>query len=149
MALMDILSEEIVKIPLTSTNKPDVLRELVQVLKDAGKIDSFDKVLAAIHEREKLQSTGLEKGIAVPHGKTDAVKKLVVAVGISKAGIEFNALDQQPSKLFFMLVAPPNQPGPHVEALAEIARLSRSPAFCNAIIAAQSPQEVIRLLTEE
>ena len=76
MALIDLVSEDIVIIPLDSKDKPDVLRELVQVLKDTGGIDDFDTALKAVQDREDKQSTGLEKGIAVPHGKTDAVSCL-------------------------------------------------------------------------
>ena len=149
MALVDLISEEVVKVPLISDTKPAVLEELVHVLVDAGKVSDFNTGLAAIHEREDKQSTGLEMGIAVPHGKTDSVKSLVVAVGIKKEGIEFNSLDGQPAKLFFMLIAPPNQPGPHVEALAEIAKLSRSQAFCSALINTGSANEVVELLRED
>jgi len=149
MALVDLISEKVVKVPLTSDNKPAVLQELVQVLVDAGKIDDFDTVLAAIHEREDKQSTGLEMGIAVPHGKTPSVKSLVVAIGVSKEGIDFSSMDGEPSKLFFMLIAPPNQPGPHVEALGEIAKLSRSKAFCSALINAVDARVVVELLRED
>ncbi len=149
MALVDLISEEVVKVPLTSDNKPAVLQELVQILVDANKIDDFNAAFAAIQEREDKQSTGLEMGIAVPHGKTPAVKNLVVAIGISKDGIDFNSMDGKPSQLFFMLIAPPNQPGPHVEALAEIAKLSRSKAFCSALINAGDAREVVELLRED
>jgi len=149
MALVDLISEEIVKVPLTSTDKPGVLRELLQILKDAGMIDDFDRVLEAIYKREELGSTGLEEGIAVPHAKTDAVKSLTIAIGISPQGIDFHSLDGKPSKLFFLMLAPPDQSGPHIEALAEIAKLSKSRAFCNALINAQSPKEVVALFRED
>jgi fructose-specific phosphotransferase system IIA component len=149
MALIDMVAEEIVKIPLESKDKPDVLRELVQILKDADEIDDFDTVLKALQEREDKGSTGLEKGIAVPHAKTPAVSSLKLAIGISPQGIDFEALDKQPSKLFFLLVAAPDQSGPHVEALAEIAKLSRSNALCRALVNAQNAAEVIELLKGE
>ena len=149
MALIDLISPEVLKIPLTSDNKPDVLRELVQVLKDAGKIDDIDSVLDAIHKREDLGSTGLELGIAVPHAKTDAVESLTLAIGISPAGIDFNSLDGKPSKLFFLMLAPPNQTGPHIEALAEIAKLTKSKAFCSTLINARTAQEVVDLFRED
>ena len=149
MTFLDLITEDVIKVPLVSTTKPAVLRELVQILKDAGKTIDFDAALGAILEREEKQSTGLEKGIAVPHGKTASVKSLVTAIGVSKEGIEFNAIDGKPTNLFFLLIAPPNMPGPHVEALAEIARLSRSPAFCNALINARTPREVVDLLKDE
>ena len=149
MSFIDLITEDVIKVPLQSASKPAVLRELVQILKDAGKIDDFDAALGAIVEREDKQSTGLEKGIAVPHGKTASVKSLVVAIGISKDGMDFNAIDGNPTKLFFLLIAPPDKPGPHVEALAEIAKLSRSPAFCNALVNAKNAKEVVELLKEE
>ena len=149
MALIDMVAEEIVKIPLESQDKPDVLRELVQILKDAGEIDDFDTVLNAVQEREDKGSTGLEKSIAVPHAKTVAVSSLKLAIGVAPEGIDFDALDKQPSKLFFLLIAAPDQSGPHVEALAEIAKLSRSDAFCRALVKADSAAEVVELLKGE
>ena len=149
MALVDLISHEIVKVPLISDNKPDVIRELVQVLKDAGKIDDVDVVLEAIHKREDLGSTGLERGIAVPHAKTDSIKDLTIAIGISPEGIDFDSIDGKPSHLFFMMLAPPNQSGPHIEALAEIAKLSRSAAFINTLLNARNADEVVGLFREE
>ncbi len=99
--------------------------------------------------REALGSTGLENGIAVPHAKTTAVTDLTIAIGISAPGIDFQALDGKPSTLFFLILAPPDKSGPHIEALAEIARMTRSTAFCKAIAAARSPAEVVELFREE
>jgi len=149
MALIDMVTEEIVKIPLESKDKPDVLRELVGILKDAGEIDDFDTVLKAVQEREDKGSTGLEKSIAVPHAKASTVSSLKLAIGIAPEGIDFDSLDKQPSKLFFLLVAAPDQSGPHVEALGEIAKLSRSNAFCRALVNADSAAEVVELLKGE
>ncbi|KPK43129.1 MAG: hypothetical protein AMK74_07355 [Nitrospira bacterium SM23_35] len=136
MALIDLVVEKIVKIPLESQDKPDTIRELVQILKDAGEIDDFDAVLKAVQDREDKQSTGLEQGIAVPHCKSDAVASLKLAIGIAK----------QPTNLFFLLVASPELSGPHVEALAEIAKLARSKAFCKALVHAENAKEVVDLL---
>ena len=146
MALIELVAENIVKTPLESTDKPDVLRELVQILKDAGEIDDFDGVLKAVQDREDKQSTGLEDGIAVPHCKTNAVKSLKLAIGISPQGIEFDSVDGRPSKLFFLLLAAPGMSGPHVEALAEIAKLACSKAFCKALTVADNPAEAVDLL---
>jgi PTS system nitrogen regulatory IIA component len=146
MALIDMVVEKIVKIPLESKDKPDVLRELVQILKDADEIDDFDSVLAAVQDREDKQSTGLEKSVAVPHAKTAAVSKLKLAIGIAPQGIDFDSMDGEPSKLFFLLLAPPGQSGPHVEALAEIAKLACSNAFCKALVSAENAWEVVELI---
>jgi len=146
MALVELVSERIVKIPLESKDKPDVLRELVQILKDAGEIDDFDAVLEAVHEREDKQSTGLEQGIAVPHCKTAAVTRMKLAIGVAPQGVDFDSMDGKPSKLFFLLVAPPDQSGPHVQALAEIAKLARSQAFCRTLVNAENAQEVVEFM---
>jgi mannitol/fructose-specific phosphotransferase system IIA component (Ntr-type) len=145
MALIDLIAEKIVKIPLESKDKPDVLRELVQILKDAGEIDDFNAVLKAVQDREDKQSTGLEESIAVPHCKTTAVSSLKLAIGIAPQGIDFDSVDGEPS----LLLAPPGQSGPHVEALAEIARLARSKSFCKALVHADNAQEVVELMKSE
>ena len=149
MALVDLITNDVVKVPLISKDKSSVLRELLQILKDAGKVNDFNSALDALLKREQMASTGLEEGIAVPHAKTNAVKTLTIAIGISPEGIDFNSLDGKPSKLFFLMLAPPDQSGPHIEALAEIAKLSRSKAFCNALINAKSPDEVVELFKED
>ena len=148
MSLIDLIVEKIVKIPLESKDKPDVIRELVQILKDAGEIDDFDAVLKVIQEREFKGSTGLQDGIAVPHGKTDAVSTLKLAIGISPDGIDFDSLDGKPSNLLFLLVAPPGMSGPHVEALAEIAKIAQSKAFFKSLISAGNSQEVVELMRD-
>ena len=147
--LIDLVTEKIVKIPLESKNKPDVLRELVQILKDAGEIEDYDGALKAVQERESKLSTGLEDGIAVPHCKAAAVSSLKLAIGISPEGIDFDSVDGKPSKLFFLLLAAPNLSGPHVEALAEIAKLAQSKAFCNALTHAANAKQVVDLMKGE
>jgi len=146
MALIDLVVEKIVKIPLESKEKPDVLRELIQKLKDAGEINDSDSVLKAVQDREDKQSTGLTDGIAVPHAKTAAVSSLKLAIGIAPDGIDFDSVDGQPSKLIFLLLAPPGMSGPHVEALAEIAKLAQSKSLCRALCSAANAREVVQLL---
>jgi nitrogen PTS system EIIA component len=85
----------------------------------------------------------------VPHAKTTAVHDLTIAIGVAPGGIDFQALDGRPSSLFFLILAPPDKSGPHIEALAEIARLTRSTAFCRAVAAAPSAAEVVRLFRGE
>ena len=149
MSLIDLVTENVVKIPLESTDKPDVLRELVQILADAGEISDYDTVLAAVQDREDKQSTGLQDGIAVPHAKTTAVSSLKLALGIAPQGIDFDSLDHEPSNLFFLLVASPDQSGPHVEALSEIAKLAISKSFCRALVRSESAKEVVELIKGE
>ena len=149
MALIDLVVPEVIKLPMESTDKPGVLRELVGVLYEAGRIQDYEAVLHAVQEREYRQSTGLEEGIAVPHGKTAAVSSLQLAVGIAQQGIEFDSVDGKPAKLFFLLVGSPDQSGPHVEALADMAKLVRSKVFCRALIEAEDVQQVVELIRSE
>ena len=146
MALLDLVVPEVVKIPLVSKDKSGVLRELVAVLRDAGKIQDFDAVLRVVQDREDKQSTGLEEGIAVPHGKTPAVSTLQLAIGVAPDGIDFNSLDGKPTKLFFLLVGSPDQTGPHVQALADVARLARSKTLCRALAGAETREQVVELM---
>jgi fructose-specific phosphotransferase system IIA component len=148
MALADLISPEVVKVPLAAKTKPEVIRELVQLLLDAGKIPEFHTVHDALLAREALGSTGLEQGIAVPHAKTKAVPSLTVAIGIAPQGIDFQSVDGKPSNLFFLLLAPPDQSGPHIQALAEIARLSKSQTFLRLLGSAATPREVVELFRE-
>lgn len=148
MSLSDLIRPEVVKVPLVAQAKSDVIAEMLDVLVDAGKVSDRERAMNALLERESLGSTGLESGIAVPHAKTDAVDRLTLAIGISPDGIEFQSADGEPSKLFFLMLAPPDQSGPHIEALAEIARLARAPAFLKALARAGSPKEVVDLLNE-
>jgi PTS system nitrogen regulatory IIA component len=149
MALVDLIQPEVVKVPLVSTTKSDVIRELVEVLRDAGRITEVEPVYEALMQREGMGSTGLEQGIAVPHAKTQAVRSLTMALGIAPRGIDFQSIDGSPSKLFFLLLAPPDQSGPHIEALAEIARITKSQSFCRMLTAARSAEEVVELFSED
>jgi nitrogen PTS system EIIA component len=148
MALIDRITPKVIKVPLTELTKEGVIRELIELLVAAGKVKDFARSYDAVLAREALASTGLENGIAVPHAKTTAVADLAVGIGVAPKGVNFAALDGKPSYLFFMLLAPPDKSGPHIEALAEIARMTRSAAFTRALRAAASPDEVMDLFKE-
>jgi fructose-specific phosphotransferase system IIA component len=149
MAVINLIEEDIIKIPLAAKTKPDVIKELVDVLKKAGKIEDAESVFRAVMLRENMGSTGLEKGIAVPHAKTHKVNNLVLAIGVSPEGIDFDSLDGEPSKLFFLLIATPQQAGPHIEALSEIARLTRSSNFCKLLLNAKTPKEIVDIFSAQ
>jgi len=149
MALIDLITPEVVIIPLSGQNKPDIIRELLTVLDRAGKVSDSEAAYDALLAREAMGSTGLENGIAVPHAKTEAVKNLTIAIGIAPEGVDFDSIDGNPSRLFFLMLAPPDQSGPHIEALAEIARVTTSHAFCRLLLGATSAQEVVDVFQEE
>ena len=149
MALHDIISEEVIRTPLVSASKTEVIKELIHTLKDVHKISDFDTVYDAVSAREDLGPTGLEYGIAVPHAKTPAVQNLTAAIGISPNGVDFFAIDGKPSHLIFLILAPPDQSGPYIELLAEIARMTRSNTFREMLISATSPQQILNIFREE
>jgi nitrogen PTS system EIIA component len=148
MTLSDLIVEDVIKVPLAASGKTEAIAELLEVLVTAGKVSEQEKALNALLERESKGSTGLERGVAVPHAKTDAVSSLTVAIGISPDGVDFQALDGEPSHILFLMLAPPDQSGPHIQALSEIARLSRSRAFLEVLRNARSASEVVELINE-
>ena len=149
MAIIDLIATNVVRVPLKSKTKTEVIRELIDVLDKTGKLSDAESTFKAVIARENMGSTGLEKGIAVPHAKTEKVKSLTLAIGIAPDGVDFDSLDGEPSKLFFLLLAQPSQSGPHIEALAEIARITRSQSFCRLLLNAKTPEEVVELFKEE
>jgi fructose-specific phosphotransferase system IIA component len=149
MVLIDLIDTDVVKVPLEAADKIGVIKELAGVLNDAGRIENLDKIEDDLMERENQGSTGLENGIAVPHAKTNAVGKITLALGISPSGVEFGSADGKPCHIFFLILAPPDQPRLHVEILSEIARLTKSPAVRNYLLNAKTSQEVVDFFKEE
>lgn len=148
MDLTELITEDVVKIPLESTTKPTVLRELVDFLDKSGKILDPDRVYSALLAREELGSTGLELGIAIPHCKCDAVGDITIAVGVSPIGVNFDSIDGQPSKLFFLVIAAPNQSTAHIRVLSEIGDIARSEPYLASLIQSTSPKEFVQRFAE-
>ena len=146
MNLKKTLTAETISLNLQGTTKDAVLAELVDLLMASGHIRDRDAVLKAVQEREKRMSTGMQNGIAIPHGKSDSVDCLVAALGIKRSGVDFGALDGQPSVIFVMTVSPDSRPGPHIQFLAEISRPLNDPAVRAKLLAATTPDEVLHLL---
>ena len=149
MSLLDILTKDVIAVPLKAQYKTEAIRELITLLKNDGQISDEEQVYDAIMMREDKASTGLEKGIAVPHAKTEATSKLTVAIGIAPDGIEFGSLDGEPSKLIFLVIAPPTSSGAHIALLSEIARLSQYQALVDELVDAGSADKVIAILQGE
>ena len=149
MALLDILSPESTIVDLKGETKEEIIAELVNSLHLGDAINDKDKVLQAVLEREKIMSTGIGDGIAIPHGKSHAVVKLVAALGTQKRGVDFEALDGEPAYVFFLLVSPANVSGPHIKALARISRLLKNDDFKKRLIAASSSEEIISVIQKE
>ena len=149
MTLLDILSADSTLVDLKGETKEDIIAELVDTLAVGDAISDRDKVLQAVLEREKIMSTGIGDGIAIPHGKSDAVEKLVAALGTQRRGVDFEALDGEPAYVFFLLVSPANVSGPHIKALARISRLLKNDDFKKMLIAAETAAEIIEIIESE
>jgi PTS system nitrogen regulatory IIA component len=133
---------------LTSSDKAGVLRELVRVLAQAEKEVDEQRMLEILLERESLGSTGIGEGVAIPHGKSKDVKKLLASFGRSLPGIDFQSMDGKPAHLFFLLVAPENSAGIHLKALARISRLMKDQIFRKRLMEANSSEEIYSLFSE-
>ncbi|MCY3668015.1 MAG: PTS sugar transporter subunit IIA [Gemmatimonadetes bacterium] len=143
MNLLDILSPESTIVDLKGESKEDIIAELVNSLPVGDAITDRDQVLQAVLDREKIMSTGIGDGIAIPHGKSAAVTELVAAMGTQRRGVDFDALDGEPAFVFFLLVSPANVSGPHIKALARISRLLKNDEFKKKLIEADSVEEII------
>lgn len=131
---------------LSGTTKEEVIRELVASLQRAGRINDHDTVLADVLEREQTVSTGMEKGIAIPHARTGGVNGIAVAVGLSPAGIDFQALDGLPARLIFLIASSPDDRGPHLQLLAAIAKRLRDDKRREAALAATNPGQLVKAI---
>ncbi len=149
MKITEILDKRAIKLGLTSIKKEDVLKELVAVLAGLENIGDQKTMVKTLLEREKLGSTGIGQGIAIPHGKTDTVNRLIAVLGVSKSGVNFDALDGEPVYIFFLLVAPKDSAGPHLKALAQVSRLLRDTYFCELIRRCKTEEEVFNLIKNE
>lgn len=151
MKLSDLLTESGISVSLAARDKRSAIEELTDLLISAAgdAVTNRDAVIKAVWEREELMSTGIGQGVGIPHAKTNAVDRLHAVFGRSEKGIEFAALDGKPVHLFFLLVAPEDQSGPHVKALARISRLLKQSYFRQALIDAAKPGDVMTIIREE
>ena len=152
MNIMSFLDERAVTTDLKAhANKEDIIRELVELLVRAGSIKDRDgnKLVQTLMKRESLGSTGIGQGVAIPHGKSDAVTSLVGAFGVSRAGVNFDSLDGEPVHLFFLLVAPEDSAGPHLKALARISRLLKDKHFRDTLKHAKDEKALLKIIKDE
>ena len=149
MRLMDFLVPDAIEPNMKSTTKKDAIRELVTLLKRAEAIAEENSVAEVVLEREELGTTGIGEGIAVPHGKSDTVDRLVAAFGRSEKGIDFDSIDNQPVHLLFLLVAPSDSAGPHLMALARISRLLKNRDFREGLMEAEDKLRILEICEAE
>jgi fructose-specific phosphotransferase system IIA component len=142
MQLTKILTPERIRVPLQATDKLSTIAELIDVLDSTGGLADRDAALEAVRKRESERTTGIGYGLAIPHGKSDGCKSLVVAAGKPATPIDFQSLDGRPVSFIVLLVSPPDQTGPHIQALAQISRLMNMEDFRAAVDRAKSAKEL-------
>lgn len=149
MRIAEFLSPEAIIPDLRARDKEGILRELSAALARAHPSLKQEKLAEVLREREKLGSTGIGEGVAIPHGKLPGLQQLLAAFGVCREGADFEAIDGKPTYLFFALIAPENSAGVHLKALARISRLFKSARFRAAILEAGSAEGILHLVSQE
>jgi PTS system fructose-specific IIA component/PTS system nitrogen regulatory IIA component len=150
MKFADFVCRDAIRAQLEATGKEGAIREMVTALVDAKRVDAgeFESIVKAILKREELGSTGIGRGVAVPHTKHPSVDRLIGTVAVSPTGVDFASLDGETVHLFFLLISPPDRPGDHLRALENISRQLRDDTFCKFLKQAKTPAEIGQLLEE-
>jgi fructose-specific phosphotransferase system IIA component len=149
MRITDILTERFVRTNLAGATKDEVLNAVIEVAAASERVLDKEKLREAIFEREKIMSTGVGSGFAIPHGKTDAVTDVVGAFAITAQPIDYKSLDDQPVRIVFLLIGRESMVGPHIKLLSRISRLMNKEDFRKKLLDAQSPAEVLEIFKQE
>jgi PTS system nitrogen regulatory IIA component len=149
MKLVEILSPQMVMSELEATDKEGAIRQMCAHIAEHKRGLKVEDMVRTLLEREKLGSTGIGEGVAIPHGKLNGIDNLVACFAKSTPGIDFAAIDSQPSHLFFVLLAPNNSAGLHLKALARISRLLKSQEFRDRLLRADDATSIFRIISEE
>lgn len=143
MKISDILNQEMVVTGLEGNSKNDIIDSMIDLVATSPKVLDKEKVRKAIFEREKIMSTGVGNGFAIPHGKTDAVSDIVAAFAVTEKPIDYDSLDEKPVRLVFLLVGKDNLVGPHIKLLSRISRLMNKEEFRRRLLDMKSPVEIL------
>jgi len=146
MNITELLSVNQIKLELTSKTKEDVIKEMVKILDENGKLLDKDKYIQAVIDREKEFSTGIGMGIAIPHGKSSGVKEPALIFGRSMDGIDYESMDDEPAQLFFLIAVPEESSNEHLKILSQISRKLMHKELRESLMKASSAEEIITLL---
>jgi PTS system nitrogen regulatory IIA component len=149
MKIMGYLKEEWVIPDLQGTDKPSILKELSSVLVKPCQVMSVEELLQVLLDREKLGSTGIGEGIAIPHGRLKKLKRFFISFGRSLKGVDFDSIDQKPAQIFFLVMAPENSAVDNLKLLGRIVTLLKEPSFKRRLMEGPSQKELFQVLSEE
>ena len=149
MMIMDYLKEDGVILDLQGIDKPSVLKELSRVLVKPYQSPLAEEITEAVLYREKLESTGIGEGIAIPHGRLKRLEDFIVSFGRSIKGIDFDSIDHQPTHLFFLVMAPENSAVNNLKLLGRIVTILKNASFKKRLLEARSQRELFQLIAEE
>ena len=148
MNITELLSVNLIKLELNSKTKEDVIKEMVKILDENGKLLDVDKYLQAVIDRESEFSTGIGMGIAIPHGKSSGVKEPALVFGRSKEGIDYQSMDDELAHIFFLIAVPEESSNEHLKILGQISRKLMHKELRDSLMKAKSPEEIITLLEQ-
>ncbi|QDU33635.1 PTS system mannose-specific EIIBCA component [Poriferisphaera corsica] len=148
MRLTDILQPESVVVPLDAEDKQEAIFKLADALVSSNGIQDANSLQKAIWERETTRTTGIGHGIAIPHGKSEGVASLCMAIGLPSTPVDFNSIDGRPVDLIILLASPVDQTGPHIQALAKISRMLMNEDFRSTIKDAKTGEDLFKLIAE-
>ena len=149
MEIKDFIDTDFIKMPLISDSKEGVIKELISILEENQIVTDTQEVFNKAMEREKKGSTGVGHGVAIPHVKSEAVKKPALAFGISEAGIDFESLDEKPAHLFFLIAVPVKSDDKHLRLLSNLSRKLMHEDFRQSLLSAENRGEVMEVINQE
>jgi fructose-specific phosphotransferase system IIA component len=149
MKVFELLDSKYILTGFKSNNKDDVMNELIDLLKGDERVIDLEEVRKCVFDREKIMSTGVGKGFAIPHGKTNSITDIIAAFGKSETPIEYNSLDGEPVHLVFLLVGKDNLVGKHIKLLSRISRLMNNDEFREQLIKADTVESILKIFEEE
>jgi fructose-specific phosphotransferase system IIA component len=149
MKVSELLNPGVIISDLKGNKKEDVINELVDLFKGDSRVQDIEKVRSAVLDREKIMSTGVGKGFAIPHGKTNSISDIIAAFGKTQNPVDYDALDNQPVHLVFLLVGKDNLVSKHIKLLSRISRMMNKDDFRNRLLEAGSVEEILDIFQKE
>jgi len=149
MKITDILNESVIRTNLSGASKDEIINAMIELAATQKQVVDKARMRSAIFEREKIMSTGVGSGFAIPHGKTDAVSDIVAAFAVTAQPIDYQSLDDQPVRLVFLLVGRDNMVGPHIKLLSRISRLMNKEDIRKQLLEAETPNDVLEIFRQE